>query len=317
MKYLKIFEKNNNYETFKNSPEYITPNVSLIEENESLYYEQEIIPEYKNKAGDIAYWNGTKVVTIEKEKYTEKLGPSVGVVVIPKGFAPDGKTRIVSNYYVDENGNPSVEPVRIPFCEYVIPFDFNDNAYLPITDNMGSTTTGAYTSGMIPINQQDENHNVQSYIDPITYYDTSWLNGSLPMISSPYDSRDGIEKPNPEYYANLNGLENTKAFVNFSKDFIAANAAYKYTDGYSNLQWYLPTSGELVCLGARLYGYCKTQCFSSSNYSYNIDSYWGNSCGICIYYENDKIYHFNLVQGDFFGNEDISTNYVLPFAIID
>lgn len=44
--------------------------------------------------GDIAYWDGSNVQTCSLDTYNSSMGSAVGVVVIPKGFAPDGKIRI-------------------------------------------------------------------------------------------------------------------------------------------------------------------------------------------------------------------------------
>ena len=77
----------------------MTPNVSLIGENDVVYNK------YEAYVGDIAYWDWSNVRTTSLSNYNTSLGQAVGVVVVPGGFAPDGKTRIVSLHYVDVDGN--------------------------------------------------------------------------------------------------------------------------------------------------------------------------------------------------------------------
>lgn len=100
MNWLKKFNTKSEYEDFKVvSGNYVTPNVSLIGENDVVYNK------YEAYVGDIAYWDGSKVRTTSLSNYNASLGQAVGVVVVPGGFAPDGKTRIVSLHYVDVDGN--------------------------------------------------------------------------------------------------------------------------------------------------------------------------------------------------------------------
>ena len=84
---------------------WITPNVSLIANDNVVKYQEYIAPPIS--LCDIAYWDGSKVKTIAKDKYTTSLGTAIGVVVIPEGMLPDGKARIMGLKPVDANGNAS------------------------------------------------------------------------------------------------------------------------------------------------------------------------------------------------------------------
>ena len=152
-----------------------------------------------------------------------------------------------------------------------------------------------------------------SYVDSKAKY-----NQTRNLIPSPYLGDD--KTLNPEYceaisgynnaLSDFNGLSNTETLVGLGADYVAANAAYKYNDGVSNLQWYLPAMGELGYLMPRFkeinsvitalggvavasYGF-----WSSSEYSsygvYNL--YTGN--GSVNYYGKDYY------------------NYVRPFSIL-
>ena len=60
MKYLKIFKNESDYYTFKGGGDFITPNVSFIEESNGIKCNPYIPPAL---AGDVAYWDGSKIKT--------------------------------------------------------------------------------------------------------------------------------------------------------------------------------------------------------------------------------------------------------------
>ena len=265
-----------------------------------------------NKAGDVAYWNGSRVVTIDVEKYTEAFGPAVGVVVVPKGFAPDGKIRIVSLYAVNSNGIPSNTRQNTTWGIYGEKVSLTNLTKVPTTDNIGSTSTGSNGSGHLP---SDVFNGQSSYVDNKSFYyseaDTTIL------IPSPYLGED----PNPEYYKNIegnnalsdfNGLNNTKTLVNMGPDYVAANACWKYTDYYSNLQWYLPGMAELGYIMVR-FNEINNTINSLGGFAvagYNL--FWSSS-----EYSNSLAYLLYTNDG-YINSSYKNNNYsVRPFATID
>lgn len=250
MKYLKKFENTSQFEDFKKSSEWITPNVSYVVETSKCSFQPYVAPIIN--VGDIAYWDGSKIKTIPLSSWNVSLGTPVGVVVVPEGFAPDGKVRIVSLKYVDSNGNPSDTYV---FMKWGPSVDTSLTNYdrVPTTDNTGATSNGNYRYGQIPSDTFTGN---QSFVDPETYYDDG-MASNIPYSPSPYFG----DSPNPEYYktipgynnafSDFNGLSNTQTLVGLGSDYVAANSAWKYKDGESNLQWYLPAMGELGYILAR------------------------------------------------------------------
>ena len=88
IKYLKRFQTNAQYTEYMEG-DAILPNVSSIVETESVEFNPYVAPPVI--AGDIAYWDGSKVKTVSQENWDNSLGIPVGIVVIPAGFAPDGK----------------------------------------------------------------------------------------------------------------------------------------------------------------------------------------------------------------------------------
>lgn len=243
MKYLKVFNIETEYETFKGGEDYVTPNVCLINESNTLCFNP-ILP----SVGDVAYWDGSNVKITPLSKWNESLetsgtlGTAIGVVVIPPGFAPDGKIRIISLYGVDADGNQSSSHIGMGWSGYDTDTSLTNYNMVPTTDNAGSTSTGSAGAGNLP---SDNFTGTPSYVDSKAKYSQT-----SNLIPSPYLG----DEPNPEYYkvlqnnnalSDFNGLSNTQTLVDLGTDYIAANAAYNYNDGASNIQWYLPAMGEL------------------------------------------------------------------------
>ena len=244
MKYLKKFNTETQYDTFRNSEQWTTPNVSIIVENRSSRITKRVPPP---SLCDIAYWDGKSVKTVAKDKWDTSLGTPVGVVVIPGGMLPDGKARVVSLKYPDNNGNATTSPSSKQWGPSGTDTSLTYYDRFPTTDNSGSTSTGSASSAFLP---SDQFTGVQSFVDPkAKYYSSS----NTPFIPSPYLGND--KTLNPEYckeisgynnaLSDFNGLTNTQTLVGLGTDYVAANAAWKYSDGVSNSQWYLPAMGEL------------------------------------------------------------------------
>ena len=302
MKYLKYLQTANDFEQFKNSEDWITPNVSYIVETEEVSFEPCVPPPIS--LCDIAYWDGSKVKTVSQDKWSSNLGTPVGVVVIPEGFAPDGKARIVGlqNHVSKTWGTYGTETELINYNK------------VPLTDNAGSTTTGSNSYGYLP---SDKFTGAISFVDSTAKYSQT-----SNLIPSPYLGDD--QTFNPEYsktilsgdtnvncLSDFNGLANTEYLQGLGSDYEAAQYCWSYSDGASNLQWYLPAAGELGFLIPRFnainaaitavggvavagdYGFWSSSEYSS-RYAYYV--YAGN--GYVHYLYKD------------------TTNYVRPFAIL-
>ena len=247
MKYLKVLENEATYQAFKNGSEYVEPHICYLKDSGGIRWKAYTPP--PALAGDVAYWDGSSVKTTPLSKWDGSMGTPIGVVVVPEGFAPDGKPRIISLKYVDASGNTSPVYRSMVWGPYGTDTSLTNFKKVPTTDNNGSTSTGSNRDGYLP---SDKFTGATSFVDPkANYRDTS------AMIPSPYLG----DVPNPEYnkeisgynnaLSDFNGLSNTETLVGLGADYVAANAAYKYNDGASNLQWYLPAMGELGYLMPR------------------------------------------------------------------
>lgn len=247
MKYLKVLENEAAHEAFKSGSEYVEPHICYLKDSGGIRWKAYVPP--PALAGDVAYWDGSSVKTTPYAKWNPSLGTPVGVVVVPEGFAPDGKARIVSLLGVDKSGNTSTSLVSMGWGVYGTDTNLTNFTRVPTTDNNGSTSTGSSSYGYLP---SDKFTGATSFVDPKAKY-----NGTSNLIPSPYLG----DVPNPEYnkeisgynnaLSDFNGLSNTKTLVGLGSGYTAANAAYKYNDGASNLQWYLPAMGELGYLMPR------------------------------------------------------------------
>ena len=249
MKYLKLFQNENEYLSYKDSSDYITPNVSVIFENRSVRYQKKI--KQLAKVGDIAYWDGSSVKTTPLSNWSTSLGTPVGVVLIGSGFAPDGRARIISLTNMSYNGDEYIYWDSEGGMDTDSPAPNFDG--VPTTDNAGSTTIGYSGYGYLPSDSNSFNGDV-SYVDKKTKY---YYDDNDSYIPSPYLG----DAPNPAYYqaieggnalSDFNGLSNTKALVDAGDNYHAAHACWNYKDAAnSNLQWYLPAMGELGYLMPR------------------------------------------------------------------
>lgn len=242
MKYLRQFSSESEYLDFKESPDFITPNVSLLTNTNALMYNEYVKPPIS--VCEIVYWDGSSIQTTTLNKWLDSFGTPIGVVVIPEGFLPDGKARMISLNPVDENGNASSSNVRMIWGPSQIDTPLTNFDRVPTTDNSGSTTTGSYHYGHLP---SDDFTGTQSFVDAQAKYFAS-----SDLIPSPYLNNTTM---NPAYsedisgYKNplsdFNGLSNTQTLVGLGSGYAAANAAWNYSDGVSSTQWYLPAAGEL------------------------------------------------------------------------
>ena len=228
--------------------DFVTPSVSLIGETDVRYN----VPP-PPMAGDVAYWNGSKIKTSPLSSYNTSLGAAVGVVVIPAGFAPDGKTRITFLGHKTSSGSYTSKQSKwgisgeTGLTNYTKWQSF-DNQNLVYLDPVYAKDSNC----VLPSDKFDTEY--KSYLDSkSSYYGENGYKG----IVSPYINN---EAPNPDYYkyidggnvfSDFGGLHNTEHLVNLSSDYTAAQYAWNYEDGYSNLQWYLPAMGELGYLIAR------------------------------------------------------------------
>lgn len=198
--------------------------------------------------GDVAYWDGNKVKTVPLSNWDTSLGTPVGVVVIPEGFLPDKKARILSLKYATYNDNEKIPWGVYDGYQYDSPLE--TFSYIVATDN---AIGDSYETrmGYLP-SDIDTWTGEQSIVDPLCKYDYE-----PPYIPSPYLGN----KLNPDYImeteggnvlSDFNGLSNTQLLVNEGQEYHAAHACWNYKDSAnSNLQWYLPSAGELGFLMPR------------------------------------------------------------------
>ena len=310
MKYINMFKTTSDFLNFKENEMTDDAHVSYVEETGNVNLKPYIIP--PAVTGDVAYWDGSKVKTTPLSSWNTSLGTAIGVVVVPEGFAPDGKTRIIGLKPINKDGYQTTSHQVVAWGghgTFVGPIAYKD---VPTTDNTNSTTTGSYTWGYLP---SDSFTGETSFVDPkAKYY------GNTPYIPSPYLG----DSPNPEYhqlqlnaYSNnslgdFNGLNNTKKLVELSLEYIAANAVWKSTDGSSNLQWYLPAMGELGYVMPRLNEINATITALGGLTVKTAYELWSST-----EYSSTYVYGLDPSDGDVSTLRKSTGYYIRPFAVLE
>lgn len=263
------------------------------------------------KAGDIAYWDGTEIKTIDADNWITSLGTAIGVVVIPEGLLPDGIARIASLKGVNSSGTAVTTFTTMqwgPTKTDTVVVNYNVVPTLNSSQEPNGSTTSAI---WLP---SDKFTKTQSKVDSKAYYYFSSTTGSATKGPSPYLD----DNLNPDYCVTINGnnalgdfngLSNTELLVGLGTKYTAANAAYKYKDDINAMQWYLPAAGELGFLIARL----KIILNSLSKFSYISDelSFWSSS-----EQSNNSVWAGNCAQGRMSAVFKNGNNVVIPFAML-
>ena len=282
-----------------------TPNVSYVTESSQVHFKPYVPPPIS--LCDIAYWDGSKVKTVSQDKWNSDLGTPVGVVVIPEGFAPDGKARMISlKYAVDVNGTSSTSARYLEWGP-TGNTSLRDYIKVPTTDNAGSTSSS--NSAYLP---SDKFTGTVSYVDPGTQYSGT----NKTMIPSPYITRDGKNEFNPEYNYNalsdFNGASNTAVLVGLGTGYTAAFAAHNYNGGVigTGIQWYLPAAGELGFLVPRFNAINSTLTTIGGS-SVASGGFWSSS-----EYSSDYAYGVATSSGRVVDNFKGNSSYVRPFAVL-
>ena len=317
MKYLKYFKTDADYQQYE-SEGILTPNVSFVEEPTSVFYNPYVESASAANLCDIAYWDGSKVKTVSQDKWNSGLGTPVGVVVIPSGFAPDGKARMIGLKYATSAGTSSDSGVDLAWGPQGTDTSLTNYIKVPTTDNAGSTSTGSVDYAYLP---SDMFTGKVSYVDPGTQYaDTEII--SRRMIPSPYITRDGKYEVNPEYYkeivgnnvlSDFNGASNTAVLVGLGADYTAANAAHNYNGGVTgtDIQWYLPAAGELGFIMPRFNAINAAIQLVGGVAVDGVYDFWSSS-----EYSSDYAYTVYTKLGLVNNDDKIFTYYVRAFACL-
>lgn len=309
MKYIHVFDNTTDYETYINGNNYVEPSFAYIKNDNKMKYHPVLI-----SLCDIVYWDGSQIRVVSQSEWASSLGTPVGVVVIPEGMLPDGKARMISLRYGTSAGTSSDSTVSLTWGGYNIDTVLTNYTRVPTTDNAGSTSTGADTTGYLP---SDNFTGATSFVDSMAKYYTQTSN----LIPSPYlgDNRTF----NPAYseaisgynnaLSDFNGLSNTQTLVGLGTDYTAANACWNYDGGVSGtgVQWYLPAAGELGFLIPR-FNAINEAITTVGGVAVASDSLLWSSSEI----SSDGVYLLNTRYGSMSNSNKRSNPYVRPFAVL-
>ena len=308
MKYIHVFENTEDYDAYVTGGHYIEPSFCFIKNDTLVKYHPYFI-----SVGDIAYWDGSAVCTVTQSEWNTSLGTPVGVVVIPEGMLPDGKARMVGLKYATSAGTSSDSTVSLTWGGYSIDTVLTNYTRVPTTDNAGSTSTGADTTGYLP---SDNFTGATSFVDSTAKYYTQASN----LIPSPYLGNNRTF--NPEYseaisgynnaLSDFDGLGNTQTLVGLGTGYTAANACWNYDGGVSGtgVQWYLPAAGELGFLIPR-FNAINEAITTVGGVAVASDVLWSSS-----EISSDSVYLLNTRYGSVSNSNKRSNPYVRPFAVL-
>lgn len=194
------------------------------------------------KVGDIVYVANGNICSIDREDWISTLGTPIGVVVIAKDFLPDKKCRIVSLMGCGEYAWDTSSGTDTTLTNYNVFPTSPSNAVVSNLSNNGCFATDYYSD-------------IISYYDPESGYLTD---SSSNYIISPYNQsgeyNNHLEVSASGYnnaFTDMDGKNNTLFLCNLGSRYKAANIAHNYTDGVSDLEWHLPSFGELGMWFAR------------------------------------------------------------------
>lgn len=301
MKYLKRFNTDVEYQNFKNTSDYILPNVSYVVETTEVHYNPHLMDKSQNKPGDVAYWDvsSSSVKIIAVEKWENTLGTPVGVVVIPEGILPDGNARIAAlNQEMTTWGSTGASV-----------FDTNYTV-IPTFENTNEPSVGVDTTGFLP---SEFFYGPECIMDPVAKY------YNMPCVPSPYNSIGTELRINEDCIKSLDGNNALSDFYGYNNtmtlatlgNYPAANYCWGYTDGLSNLQWYLPSMGELAFVMVR----CETinttiELLGGNNFVA------GNPYISSTEYSSDKIYALQIEYGSVHTTNKNYNRVARPFAVL-
>ena len=256
MKHIDIFSSVSEYETAKSEGTLITPNVSLINEDNSVRYLLEL--NYSPLAvGTYLYNDGTTGTTANPNV--------VGICVIPNGLLPDRKARFMSVKPITTEstaGSTSENDfIWSNNSRTVLPKQYTDVPCVGLNEDNGTgvitnQVEHPYYKGFMPSDSEN------SYFTALTAltnpYDSVTkfaFNDSDHHIPSPFMNNGAFNEnystlfttggtPINNALSDFDGFGNTQILIK-DADVVAAKQCAMFNPGYRDGEWYLPAVGEL------------------------------------------------------------------------
>ena len=344
MKYIRNFENESDYESFKNGSGWVNPNICDVN---GTIKTQPYEPPTLKSVGDIAYLDGNVIKTVKRSEWNNSLGTPFGIVAIPEDFLPDGKARIISLDWANENGGHSDIPVPMRWSElYYADEQLTDTLWLPVISPLSSDSDiqilHPYVIGYLPSDSFSgalSNDNVSRYIFTEEFFKETFY------IQSPYKDKDN-DKLNNFYYqtfyssfsesvpgnnikflnalGDFDGMKNTTRVLSVTQTHTTVNACNNYSDNVANLKWYLPSIGELGVFFARMNEINETLILLGKQIiDNNTENIYMASSTILPYQSEGVINYFYYYLYHFCGGvsyeRDITNQIfvVRPFSILD
>lgn len=317
--YIKLFSTESERTDYEASQDFKIPYVSLSEATGKVHYLSVFLINPANaEVGDIMLNNG---MCVSSTKYSMFRGQEVGIVGIKKGLLPDGKGRIISTNFMDISTPTTGSRNGTSALMWGANGDINGLNYLnqvPCIDNSGTLTTTIQTLknyGYVPSTQFSDIASL------ITGYGYPREVRSGEYCPCPFLS-DGTLDPNfiatsttlpgtstvttiANALADFDGTGNTQKIManctvqiptksNSAGNYPAAHLCTLYNVG--NLDWYLPSLGELELIQANQAVINTTRAILGQN---RLNKYW---------YWSSTLYSSSDARGVSFGGGRCSSD---------
>jgi hypothetical protein len=311
MKHIKLFDNAINLQEYYNSSEYVTPSLLSEDYSDSVYMQLKI----PAKIGDIVYYDilESKLKTCGPEKYTDSLGDPIGIVVIPEKVLPDKKARFISIYgaystlltfFTSTYVFPSIMKKYPKVVAAFASGGYVDVGRIPSDFFTGSTCS---SDSLVKYKNVSGTILASPYLYGLTTQNKIQIN---PIYSTPSNIHGNA-------FSDFNGLKNTKQLCDFGgNEFLAAYCAYNMNIEYnspSNIQWYLPSLGELGCLLTRVKTINDSVANSGVGTLINTSlEYWSSTIA-----SDSQIWKISFTNGTVATVHGAFSKAVLPFAILE
>jgi hypothetical protein len=300
---IKTFETYSDYLLYKNSSEYISPNISFIIDERTVKYNKKYI-----KAGDVVYKKGDRIDTIPLDQWSDDMGTPFGVVVIPSYLVPDERCRIIPLFNRTESASfGSAQDIPIADTYGEVPITMNDN----------STTISSHSFGYLP---SDTFSGEMSITDNNTYYYYDNKNQYIPSILLSNDKLNKnalVTLSGKNLLSDFDGEGNTEMICSYGETYQVAHLARNFDDTVTNIKYYLPSIGEVAIMLARLDEISKTLIYFNNYTRQPYTTVVTSTISYPSYMQQNREWYINLSVGLCIHNtSDNGRYFVMPMAKI-
>ena len=281
MKHIDIFSSVTEYETAKSGGTLITPNVSFVDEDNSVRYYQPLVA----KLYDYLYEDGS----FGKKDATKT---AIGVCVIPGGVLPDGKARFMSLKGMtptSPNEGGSDTSIYWGVSESRCDIPSLTNFETVVTGDATAEGTNSY--GCVPKN--GEYLRTPHIPSPIKYFSAYSSTGATSDLDGKANTEKilAVDNAASTAWQTAESIENNYTTTTLHP---AAQCCWRFNPGSTNQgDWYLPSMGELAFIMPNFNNLQTVIRDVSGVQLYDNKLYWSST-----EYDGDYAWYVNTTNGN-------------------